>query len=80
MTGVQTCALPIFAPAGTPAATVGRLNAAINQVMNSKELATRLQQLRVEPSSLSAAEYENWLVGQSQSWSKLIKEAGVVVD
>ena len=70
----------LFAPAGTPAATVGRLNAAINQVMNSKELATRLQQLRVEPSSLSAAEYENWLVGQSQSWSKLIKEAGVVVD
>jgi tripartite-type tricarboxylate transporter receptor subunit TctC len=70
----------LFAPAGTPPTTVARINAAINQVMNSKELAPRLQQLRVEPHALSAVEYEAWLGNQTVSWSKLIKEAGIVVD
>ena len=70
----------LFAPAGTPAPTVARINAAINQIMNSKELAVRLQQLRVEPHTLSAAEYEAWLNAQSTSWSRLIKEAGIVID
>lgn len=70
----------LFAPAGTPEATVDRINAAINQVMNGKELAPRLQQLRVEPQGYSSAEYKAWLGGQAAAWAKLIKDASIKIE
>jgi len=70
----------LFAPAGTPEATVVRINAAINQVMNGKELAPRLQQLRVEPQGYSSAEYKAWLEGQAAAWAKLIQDASIKIE
>ena len=70
----------LFAPAGTPESMVVRLNAAIGQVMTSKEMAPRLQQLRVEAQAQSSAEYQDWLRGQAVTWSRLIKEASIRVE
>lgn len=70
----------LFAPAGTPEATLVRINAAINQVMNGKELAPRLQQLSVVPRVYSSAEYKSWLDGQAGAWAKLIKDASIKIE
>lgn len=70
----------LFAPAGTPEATLVRINAAINQVMNGKELAPRLQQLSVVPRVYSSAEYKAWLDGQAGAWAKLIKDASIKIE
>jgi tripartite-type tricarboxylate transporter receptor subunit TctC len=70
----------LFAPAGTPDDVVARVNAAVNQIMGSKEMAARAQQLKVEPHAYTSAEYKAWLTEQSVIWAKLIKDAGVKVD
>jgi tripartite-type tricarboxylate transporter receptor subunit TctC len=70
----------LFAPAGTPDDVVAKINAAVNQIMGSKEMAARAQQLKVEPHAYTSAEYKAWLTDQSVIWAKLIKDAGVKVD
>ncbi|BAT61827.1 tripartite tricarboxylate transporter family receptor [Variibacter gotjawalensis] len=70
----------VFAPAGTPDEVVNKINAVVNQIMTSKELAARAEQLKVEPRANTSAEYKNWLLGQAEAWAKLIKEAGIKVE
>ncbi|QHJ00898.1 tripartite tricarboxylate transporter substrate binding protein [Xylophilus rhododendri] len=70
----------LFAPAGTPEALVSQVNAAVNQFLNSAEMAPRLQQLKVEPHHDSAAQYKAWLDKDAQGWARLIKDAAIKVD
>lgn len=70
----------LFAPAGTPDEVVAKVNAAVNQIMGSQEMAARAQQLRVEPRAYSPAEYKAWLTDQSVAWARLIKEAAIKLD
>jgi tripartite-type tricarboxylate transporter receptor subunit TctC len=67
----------LFAPAGTPDDIVVKLNATVNQIMGSKEMAARAQQLKVEPRAYTSAEYKAWLADQTVAWAKLIKDAGI---
>ena len=70
----------LFAPAGTPDETVAKVNAAVNQIMGSQEMAARAQQLRVEPRASTSAEYKAWLTDQSVAWARLIKGAAIKLD
>ena len=70
----------LFAPAGTPPEIVLKLNRAVNQFMNSKEMAERLQQLKVVPTSYSPAQYQDWLTGQGTAWAALIRQASIKVE
>ncbi len=70
----------LFAPAGTPAEIVIKLNGAVNQFMNSKEMAARLQQLKVVPTSYSPRQYQDWLAGQSVAWASLIRQASIKIE
>ncbi|MES2184551.1 MAG: tripartite tricarboxylate transporter substrate binding protein [Pseudomonadota bacterium] len=70
----------LFAPAGTPAPVVARINEAVTQLLNSKEMTPRLQQLKVEPHHDSAAQYKAWLDKDSLVWTRLIKEASIKIE
>ncbi|NML46720.1 tripartite tricarboxylate transporter substrate binding protein [Ramlibacter sp. G-1-2-2] len=70
----------LFAPAGTPAATVAQINAAINQLMAGKEMAQRMQQLKVSPRQETPAQYKAWLDQEAKTWSQLIKDAAIKVE
>ena len=70
----------LFAPAGTPAEIVINQNGAVNRFMNSKEMAARLQQLKVVPTSYSPTQYQDWLAGQSVAWASLIRHASIKIE
>lgn len=70
----------LFAPADTPPETVARINTAVNQVLGSPEMATRLAQVKAEFQPNSAAEYQKWLNAQSDTWARLIREAAIRID
>lgn len=70
----------VFAPRGTPADIVDKVNAAVVALMSSGEMAERLAQLKVVPSKDGAAGYQAWLDGQSSAWSALIREANIKIE
>lgn len=70
----------LFAPKGTPSEVILKLNQATNAFMNSKDLAERLQQLKVVPSSFTTAQYGAWLEEQTALWGRLIKEASIKLE
>ena len=70
----------LFAPKGTPAEVILKLNQATNNFMNSKGLAERLQQLKVVPSAFTTAQYGAWLEEQTAIWGKLIKDASIKLE
>jgi len=70
----------LFAPAAVPPALVAQVNAAVIEVLNGKDMAPRLLQLKVEPHQDSAAQYKAWLDQQAQTWTRLIREAAIKVE
>jgi tripartite-type tricarboxylate transporter receptor subunit TctC len=70
----------LFAPAGTPAQTVARINAAVTQVLQAPDRARRLKQRKADFQPNSAADYQKWLDAQSDSWGQLTKDASIKVD
>jgi tripartite-type tricarboxylate transporter receptor subunit TctC len=77
---VATLLTGIVAPAGTPAAIVGKLNGAINETLTSadmKELVVRFgSRLRVG----TPQEFASFLAAETEKWAKIAKAAGVTVD
>ena len=67
----------ILAPAGTPAAIVQRLNAAIARTLQDPEV---VEQFRVQGFDViggSAEEFQRFLTAEVQSYAKVVAEAGV---
>lgn len=67
----------IVAPAGTPAAIVDRLNAAINETLKTPEIQATLAKLSVEPRIGSPENFSVFLAGERAKWVPLIKAAKV---
>ena len=67
----------IFAPAGTPAAVIGRLNQEIARVLASTEVKERFLSLGVEVVGGSPAELAATVKAEMTKWGALIKEAGI---
>jgi tripartite-type tricarboxylate transporter receptor subunit TctC len=67
----------VVAPAGTPAAIVGKLNAAINESLTSPEVASTLVRLNVDAKVSSPQEFAAFLAREREKWSAVVKTAGV---
>jgi tripartite-type tricarboxylate transporter receptor subunit TctC len=67
----------VVAPAGTPAAIVARLNAAINESLQSSEVGTTLTKLSVDARISSPEEFAAFLAREREKWATVIKTAGV---
>jgi tripartite-type tricarboxylate transporter receptor subunit TctC len=70
----------ILAPAGTPAATVARLNAAINESLASAELQAGLAKLGYEPKRTSPQEFAAFLAAEMRKWPPIVRAAGLKAD
>lgn len=68
----------VVAPAGTPAAIIGRLNAAINESLRSAEVGSALTRLSVEARISAPEDFSAFLARERDKWSTVIKAAGVV--
>jgi tripartite-type tricarboxylate transporter receptor subunit TctC len=75
-----TQGLGIVAPAGTPAAAIERLNAAVRASLAKPETRDRLKALGAITQSSSPAEFSAWLKKDAERWAQVIKAAGVKAD
>jgi tripartite-type tricarboxylate transporter receptor subunit TctC len=69
-----------FAPAGTPAPIVNKLNAELSRILQAPDVKTRLDALSLEFSPNTAAEFAARLKTEVQRYAKMVKESGAKAD
>ncbi|MGE0874064.1 MAG: tripartite tricarboxylate transporter substrate binding protein [Burkholderiales bacterium] len=69
----------LFAPAGTPAAVIERLNREVGAVLAQADLRERLAGMGMEPAGGSPAKLADMLSSDIAKWAKVIKEANISV-
>jgi len=67
----------IAAPKGTPPEIVDKLNRAVNTVLANPELKARIAQLGGAPMPMTPAEFRQLVVRETETWGKVIREAGI---
>jgi tripartite-type tricarboxylate transporter receptor subunit TctC len=70
----------VVAPAGTPAAIVAKLNAAINEAVAQPEMRTRLARLGATPATGTPEEFAAFFAAENRKWEAVVKTAGVSFD
>jgi tripartite-type tricarboxylate transporter receptor subunit TctC len=70
----------IFAPAGTPAAIVNRLQAEIAKAVNIPEVRERMLALGGEIVASSPAELGVWVREQTASWAKVVRTGNIKLE
>jgi tripartite-type tricarboxylate transporter receptor subunit TctC len=70
----------ILAPAGTPAAIVERLNAAIRRVLEEPEVRDALLARGAQPVPGTPEEFAQQIAAGVQKWSRLVRESGAKID
>ena len=72
--------LALLAPAGTPSEVVIRLNTALRNVLNSKELRDKFQAQAFEAFITTPEEAGKFIAGEAQRLAKLIKTRGITAN
>jgi tripartite-type tricarboxylate transporter receptor subunit TctC len=69
-----------FAPAGTPAEIVNRLNEDINRILESPDVREKFAQQALDSSRNTPAEFAAFLKSEVPKWAQAIKESGAKAD
>jgi len=67
----------MFAPAGTPAAIIGKLNAELVKICHSREIAERLAPDGGEAVGSTPEQFGQHLAREIARWQKVVKDAGI---
>ncbi len=67
----------LVAPAGTPAAVIEKLNAALRAAVTSPEFKEKISADGVEPLASTSADYAADIASEEAKWAGLIKKAGL---
>lgn len=67
----------MLAPAGTPAAIIGKLNAEIVRTLQSRGVLDRLAPDGAEPVGSTPEQFRDHLAREIARWRKVVKEAGI---
>jgi tripartite-type tricarboxylate transporter receptor subunit TctC len=67
----------LFAPAGTPADVVAKLNAEIAAILKAPDVIERLSSIGVEPTGSPVGEFSSFFKEDLEKWGKVIREAGI---
>ena len=70
----------LLAPAGTPAPVVAKLNAAVNEILKSKEAQTGLARLSAEAKIGSPQDFAAFIAAETPRWAAIANETGIKVD
>ncbi len=70
----------LYAPAGTPAAIVQRVDAATRQVLASAELQTRLADVGMQPMVADPAALASYQRAEIAKWVEVVRRAGIKAD
>jgi tripartite-type tricarboxylate transporter receptor subunit TctC len=69
----------LVAPAKTPPEVLQALTEAVMKVLKDPDLVKKLADVGAEPGALSGNEFGAFLHAEADKWSKVVKEAGVVI-
>lgn len=67
----------LFAPAGTPASVIARLNPELARLVKDSSLRERLLNIGIEPVTNSSEEMNRMVRADAEKWRKVIKDAGI---
>ena len=67
----------LFAPAGTPAAAIERLNAEVNKLLKDKDVLQKIDAADNVPTGGSAADFGKFIANESANNARIIKAAGI---
>jgi len=70
----------LFAPAGTSAPVIAKLNGAVNARLKSPEAQTAIAKLGLETRALSPQEFATVMAEQVRLWDAVAREANVRLD
>jgi tripartite-type tricarboxylate transporter receptor subunit TctC len=70
----------VFAPAGTPAALVKRLNGALNTVLDSKEARASLDKMGSADVKGTSEAFSKFIASELPLWESVVKRSGAKVD
>ena len=76
----QTVWNALFAPAGTPPAVINRLNEAVRQAIQSRELVSRLEALGAQPAASTPTELGDRVQKEIERWGRVVKATGAKPD
>lgn len=69
-----------FPPAGTPAAAVDGINAAMNKALQSEAIRNRLMSDGSMPGGGSPQEFQHFIEQEIKTWGEVARQAGVTLD
>ena len=72
--------LGIMAPAGTPQPIVDKLNAEIGRLASRPDVKANWAKQSMEPSVMSAADYDKFLRAEIDKWAEVVKVSGAKID
>lgn len=70
----------VAAPVGTPADVVARYHGEINRALSTPEFRAQLEQMGVEATPMSVAEFNELIRRDGVRWAELVKASGAKVD
>ena len=75
--GESSTWIALVAPAGTPAAIIGKIHREVASIYNDVAMTTKLEQIGIPAlRSSSPAEFAAFIGSETERWSKVIKESG----
>jgi tripartite-type tricarboxylate transporter receptor subunit TctC len=69
----------IFAPAGTPAPIIAKLNAEMKRALANVEFSKQIELIGMEPVGSTPQELREWVRSELARWTKAARDAGVQV-
>ena len=70
----------LFLPTGTPPAIVQKLNAAVNQALQSADLRERLEALAFEPVGGTPQQFADYVKVEIVKWGKIVRAGNIKAD
>lgn len=70
----------LFAPAGTPAAIVNKLNGEVVKIMQSPDVLARMETEGARFAPNSPEQFARFVRSEGVKWSKIIRDAGIAAD
>ncbi|MBU0746646.1 MAG: tripartite tricarboxylate transporter substrate binding protein [Gammaproteobacteria bacterium] len=70
----------MFAPAGTPAPVLAKLNTALVKVLNQADVKKKINDQGAEATSETPAQFAAFIQAESVKWGKVVKESGASLD
>ncbi|MBK7656056.1 MAG: tripartite tricarboxylate transporter substrate binding protein [Betaproteobacteria bacterium] len=70
----------MYAPLGTPSATVELVNAALRRVLKDPALEARIEPHGIELKASSPEEVQSWTKRDTEKWTRVIREAKISVE